>query len=491
MNLGDAAGPIALTTLDGQPLTMSHCAATRATAILFLSARSPDTEAAVPTLNELNRRFRLREVLFVGVFPNPAEDAVEIRQFAQRRGFMFPVYRDPAQQSAARFGARAMPEAALLDAAGQLRYRGAVGGTNDSPGLGQALAALLAGEPIAIPSVPAVGSPIAEPAPPRDVPDPFGAPAFSSGLIFECLPDVPAHHCSTLAEAANGDLVAVWYGGSFESADDQVLFLARRRKGERVWAQPEALIRNSIQPPGNAVVFRDGRDRLWIVWCRMEAPRPLRRGGGWGQTRLWYRTSEDHGVTWSEDRPFLGGLGEGLRNVPITLANGALLLPLGRSFALTGDQGRTWEQVGAVARGGQPTVVERADGSLLTLLRQGPRILQTESRDGGRTWSPTVATALPNPNAGIAMARLRNGHLVLVYNHSENARSPLNLARSLDEGRTWEAPLALESNPGEYSYPSLIQSADDRIQIVYTYRRYAIMHVELNEDWLAHLTRPN
>ena len=177
--------------------------------------------------------------------------------------------------------------------------------------------------------------------------------------------------------------------------------------------------------------------------------------------------------------------------MPITLASGNLLLPLAHSFARTTDGGRTWEPLGAITSGCQPTVIERSDGSLLTLLRKGPRILQTESRDGGRNWSAASETALKNPSAGIAMTRLANGHLVLVFNDSETARTPLSIARSLDEGRTWETPLALESNPGEYSYPCVIQTSDGRIHVTCTFRRYSIKHVEFNEDWLSHLQRPN
>ena len=251
------------------------------------------------------------------------------------------------------------------------------------------------------------------------------------------------------------------------------------------------LIRDSMQPPGNAVVFRAGSKRLFIAWCRMEASRPLRRGGGWGDTRLFYRTSMDHGHSWSKDQPFLGGLPEGLRNLPITLRSGELFLPLGHSFAGSGNGGQTWEHLGAVDSGGQPTVIQRSDGSLLTLLRKGPRILQAESLDAGRTWSKPVATELKNPDAGIAMTQLRNGHLVLVFNDSETARTPLSIARSVDEGRTWLPPLALESNPGEYSYPCVMQASNGRIHITYTFRRYTVKHVEIDENWLAHLSRPN
>ena len=83
-----------------------------------------------------------------------------------------------------------------------------------------------------------------------------------------------------------------------------------------------------------------------------------------------------------------------------------------------------------------------------------------------------------------------NGHLVLVFNDSETARTPLSIARSVDEGRTWLPPLALEGQ-GEYPDPSVRQASNGRIHITYTFRRYAIKHVELDENWLTHLSRPN
>ena len=52
-------------------------------------------------------------------------------------------------------------------------------------------------------------------------------------------------------------------------------------------------------------------------------------------------------------------------------------------------------------------------------------------------------------------------------------------------------PLELESNPGEYSYPCIIQTKDGKIHMTYTYRRYTIKHVEMNENWLIHTDRPN
>jgi len=136
-------------------------------------------------------------------------------------------------------------------------------------------------------------------------------------------------------------------------------------------------------------------------------------------------------------------------------------------------------------------MIERDDGTLFVMMRHRPKILQSESRDGGNTWSDAQDSVLRNPDAGIAMTRLRNGHLVIVFNDSSMSRTPLSVARSEDEGKTWSKPLNLESNPGEYSYPSVIQTADGMIHATYTFRRYAIKHTEFNEDWLTSFVRPD
>ncbi len=75
------------------------------------------------------------------------------------------------------------------------------------------------------------------------------------------------------------------------------------------------------------------------------------------------------------------------------------------------------------------------------------------------------------------MVRLKSGELILLYNHSRISRSPLNLARSTDEGKTWQAFKTLEDEPGEYSYPAIIQAADGMLHMTYTWRRTHIKHV--------------
>ena len=65
------------------------------------------------------------------------------------------------------------------------------------------------------------------------------------------------------------------------------------------------------------------------------------------------------------------------------------------------------------------------------------------------------------------------------WNHSRKdatARSPLSVAVSKD-GFAWKDLLVLESAPGEYSYPAVIQSKDGTIHITYTWNRKKIKWV--------------
>ncbi len=499
----ESVKPLRLVDSAGNEIVVSNFAERRATAVVFLSSRCPATERSIDAVSRLYEKYRLREVLYIGVCANDVETSEELQSFALNRGLIFSVYRDPQAAVARQLTASKTPEVCLLDQTGRLVYRGGVDSKEGLDALEAAIRQILDGSAVDVAGIPAGGTPIHRPGRVIERTDPFGAPSFSSELIFDRIPGAPSHHCSTITETPDGDLLCVWYGGSYESADDQKLFLSRRAAGRRQWSAPEVVLEDHQMPPGNAVIFVDAHKRLQIVWCRMEVSRPVRRGGGWGRCRLFARSSEDGGRTWSADRMLMAD--DELvknnqffcvtRNPPITLSDGTMVLPLegpgGGVFLRSADGGQTWNRGGTASQGSQPALIQRDDGSLLTLMRSHPRITMASSTDGARSWTPTQQTDLRNPGSGISMVRLSNGHLVLVYNDSVTDRSPLSIVRSIDEGLTWDTPLQLESNPGEYSYPCVIQTADGRIHITYTFRRYSVKHVELNEDWLTQLTRPN
>jgi predicted neuraminidase len=162
--------------------------------------------------------------------------------------------------------------------------------------------------------------------------------------------------------------------------------------------------------------------------------------------------------------------------VPLTLKDGRFALPLsgetneGRgSYLLFLDAGgKTWTPGGFVNGGSQPTVIQRDDGTLLSLLRQDPRIPMATSSDGGQTWSEATPTGLKNPGSGIAMTKLKSGRIVLIFNDTDQSdRYPLSIIQSTDDGKTWEEQRTLEADWGEFSYPSIIQADDGMVHVSY------------------------
>ncbi len=185
-----------------------------------------------------------------------------------------------------------------------------------------------------------------------------------------------------------------------------------------------------------------------------------------------------------------------IKNKAIQLADGRILCPSSSEHAgwrvhveITSDL-KDWEVVGPLNDPTkmpviQPTILSHSGGRLQMLCRTRGKgfIAESWSQNGGRTWSEMSLTSLPNPNSGIDAVTLRDGRQLLVFNNTPKGRTPLNVAISKD-GRQWDVMLALETQPGEYSYPAVIQAADGRVHITYTYLRKSIKHVILDSAQL-------
>jgi predicted neuraminidase len=118
------------------------------------------------------------------------------------------------------------------------------------------------------------------------------------------------------------------------------------------------------------------------------------------------------------------------------------------------------------------------------LMRSTQRIgcvCASTSDDFGRTWSPAERVGIPNPNSGLDAVRLRDGRIVLACNPAPEGRTPLCVLISEDNGATWPRRIDLETGAGEYSYPSIIQTDDERVHVVATHRRARIHHYVLDQ----------
>ena len=130
----------------------------------------------------------------------------------------------------------------------------------------------------------------------------------------------------------------------------------------------------------------------------------------------------------------------------------------------------------------QPTLFQKADQTLVMFVRsRGVGVIcRAESKDAGVTWSPAARTDLDNPSSGVDVVQAAKGELYLVYNPVKKGRTPLVLGKSVDEGATWKTVHTFEDQPGEFSYPAIIQAADGRLHATYTWNRTHIKHVVLD-----------
>ncbi len=314
-------------------------------------------------------------------------------------------------------------------------------------------------------------------------------------------------HSSAICALPSGDLMAVWYGGTREGAADVALFTARLPAGGSSWLPPvtavdramaEEELDRTIKKVGNAVVFPDHAGSVWMVYVSVSL-------GGWSGSNLNVKTSQDDGRTWGESQrltlnPFFN-LSSLVRNKPIYASDGRIGLPVYHEMALKfpqmlwltpGSNGSVQDyrmrNLGSEMGLIQPTLVPLGGDRVLMMLRDrsAERSVHTAySEDNGWTWSEAAASGLPNPDAAIDALRLRDGRILLVYNHAAQGRENLRLAISSDNGRTWRSGAMLEESAHqEFSYPNLTEDSRGRIHLTYTWQRQRIKHVAFNVAWL-------
>lgn len=317
--------------------------------------------------------------------------------------------------------------------------------------------------------------------------------AEQSGVVLKekIFTDPPFKQChaSTIAEGKNG-LVVAWFAGTREKNPDVAIWVSRKVAGK--WTPPAEVDKGIIKigktagiehATWNPVLFQRPGGELILFYKIGLNPREW-----WGV----YKKSQDGGKTWSDRIKLPKNIFGPIKNKPIVLKDGTLLCPSSTEdrgwrvhFESTKDWGRSWTRTRAInddtiVSAIQPAILQLENGSLMAIGRSKQKLIwQAWSADQGKSWSNMRLLDLPNPNSGIDAVTTRKGKHVLVYNHTIKGRSPLNVAVS-DNGMNWNAAAVLENSPGEYSYPAVIQTADGKIHITYTWKRTDIAHVVLD-----------
>ena len=221
--------------------------------------------------------------------------------------------------------------------------------------------------------------------------------------------------------------------------------------------------------------------------------------------RPWLRISRDEAKTWSEPIECIPApVGYYVLNNDrvIQVANGRLIMPTAFHGTVNGrlqpgsivthlsdDRGKTWRRSESVlerdAAGErisfmEPGVVELGEGRLLMVIRTrvGCQYL-SESKDNGQTWSTPRPSQILSPEAPATVTKVPStGDLLLIWNDHAGKpeeyrrrqppiRTPLAVAISRDEGKTWENKKLIEDEPDHGYCYTAVAFDDERVLLGY------------------------
>jgi hypothetical protein len=314
------------------------------------------------------------------------------------------------------------------------------------------------------------------------------------------------HGWPTLARRKNGELLLVWSGGrEAHVCPFGRVELMRSHDDGKTWTWPQVLIDGPIDDRDAGVVETAKGSILVTTFTSLayapllEKAETLKQGetGAWDAVKLaewravhhrisaeqrqqevgvWMIRSNDGGVTWSSRYAVPVNSPHG----PVVLADGRLIycgVDLWGKTRRVGvcqstDDGQSWEWLADIpVRVGDDSknyhelhAIETSSGKLIAHIRNhNPanmgETLQSESTDGGKTWSrPRSIGAWGLPSH---LLRLRDGRLLMSYGHR---RPPFgNQVRlSNNDGESWSEPIPLTTDAmsGDMGYPSTVECSD-------------------------------
>ncbi len=218
-----------------------------------------------------------------------------------------------------------------------------------------------------------------------------------------------------------------------------------------------------------------------------------RREVGLDSYRLHLMHTDDAGRTWSAPAP-VGPERRGFcRGNGIVLASGTLLFPVyddageGKwvtSLLRSRDDGATWQWVGAVGAadgkaGGEPVIAELDGGRVLVAMRsRDGRVWFAVTRDEGTTWEQPFASDFDGAASSHALLRTKSGRVLLAYNACKPPhRTPLVLRELVDpRAFRWGESIVIAHAPAapadawssQVSYPSIAETTPGTLVVVWT-----------------------
>nr|WP_314898059.1 sialidase family protein [uncultured Flavobacterium sp.] len=306
-------------------------------------------------------------------------------------------------------------------------------------------------------------------------------------------PITSTSHAATLVEFKPNQLMSAWFGGKYEGAKDVGIYLSVYNG--KMWSNPHNLIKPLITQGGdtlpcwNPVLFKSKSQSLYLFYKVGKNPRE------WFGAMI---VSKDNGATWSTPKYLPKGLLGPIKNKPIEVTPGVILC--GSSTETTDNkQWRvhveayteatdSWEKIAVENKKGfdiiQPTFLVHSTNTIQMLSRsKHNKLISSWSNDKGKKWNHTDSLNVVNSNSGIDAVTLSKKSFLLVNNPLPQGKDWFNGRNILDvehsnDGVHWKKLFDLENqNEGEFSYPAIIQTSDEKIHVLYTYNRKYIKHV--------------
>lgn len=328
----------------------------------------------------------------------------------------------------------------------------------------------------------------------------------------------------TLARRKNGELLVVYSGGrEAHVCPFGRVELIRSTDGGRTWSWPEVLMDTAIDDRDAGVCETAGGAILVTTFTSLAYEPVLQKAKEWPADRLerwnavnrrttaeqrrallgtWMLRSTDGGMTWSAPYRVPVNSPHG----PVALSDGRLLYA-GKQLWEEGkragvcestDDGRSWRWLAAIpARAGDTVeqyhelhAAEASDGRLVVHIRNHNaanqnETLQSESRDGGTSWS--VPRAIGVWGLPSHLLRLRDGRLLMSYGYR---RAPFgNRARvSGDQGQTWPEAIVISDDAvgTDCGYPSTVElESGELITVWYERPRGPAQAVLRKRSWVV------
>ncbi|MEX2805101.1 exo-alpha-sialidase [Streptococcus sp. H31] len=316
-------------------------------------------------------------------------------------------------------------------------------------------------------------------------------------------------HAPTLMETKDGGLLCAWFAGSFEGSGDISIAVSKYQPDQQLWSSPQIVSQGQGRSEQNPAFFRAPDGQIWLIYTS-QLSRQEGKDNMQFTSVIMVQKSSDEGLTWGDAQVLFPEQGTFSRQTIQILSNGRWLFSTWlcedsadgltndpTEFRLSEDAGKTWKRVPMPESNGRvhANVVEDERGHLLAFMRSrfADNIYVSESYDYGDSWSSPHKTVLPNNNASISAIKLQSGEIALAYNPNSAAnpefgkvawpglRHPVAVSLSEDFGKTWPLGRIFEpaegyigaenkTNNSQYEYPTLYQSQDGMLHLVYAYK---------------------